>query len=334
MKEIENLREKLSSFSKEKIREQLDQWEELFRPDDECDFFRGGEEMPDFDPEQREFSSSNAWWLGELCRISYTPDHKESSRKRNEDKPDRKLILKERSSFQEIHSIHKTGNHASIFLWKSDSGKKGTVLCFRGTKKLRQWIMNMLFRPHNWERFRKPDDTDAAFVHSGFYVFFKRVWPLLQEELEQCPRPWIFTGHSLGGALATIAGIVAEPESVYTFGSPKAGNRAFADLAAEEARFYHIRNSDDIVPLLPLPDEKLGEKQFDHGGNSFWLNESGEIQGGTPDAPASNMPFPINFAFSSENLGKAPSWVRDHRIGRYCRKLQKLSVTSSGVSDH
>ncbi len=334
MKEIENLREKLSSFSKEKIQEQVAQWEKLFRPDDESEFFRDAKRMPDFDPALRGFSTSNAWWLGELCRISYTPDHKETSRNRNQGKPDRKSLLKERSSFQEIHSVHKTGNHASIFLWKSESGNEGTVLCFRGTKKLRQWIMNMLFRPHNWERFRKPGDTDAAFVHSGFYVFFKRVWPLLQEELEQCPRPWIFTGHSLGGALATIAGIVAEPESVYTFGSPKAGNRAFADLAAGDVRFYHIRNSDDIVPMLPLPDDKLGEKQFEHGGDSYWLDESGDIKEGTPDAPTAKMPFPINPEFSPDNLGKAPSWVRDHRIGQYCQKLQNTDNNYSSLSDH
>ena len=329
----DKLRQKLEE-AKLDFRRQLDEWEELFRPDEEADYFRDSDQMPEFDPGKKEFSAVNAWWLAELCRISYTPDHREAPRKWHDDKPDRKLILKERTDFEEVLSVHKTGNHASIFRWNPASGKEATVLCFRGTKKLRQWIMNMLFRPHNWERFRKPDETDAAFVHSGFYVFFKRLWPLLQEELEECPRPWVFTGHSLGGALATIAGIVAEPDMVYTFGSPKPGNRAFADLAFESISFYHIRNSDDIVPMLPLPSEKLGEREFQHGDENFWLSQSGELSSGIPENPTPNMPFPVNPGFTFDKSGSAPTWIRDHRIGQYCKKLRNPDIVSSERSDH
>lgn len=328
MKPIGELRGKLSFSAKRKTLRQVAKWKGLFRPDGQREYFRGWENMPGFDPGQENFSPSNAWWMAELCRISYTPDHRESSRKWNEDKPDRKLILEERSPFQEILSIHKTGNHAAIYRWKSESGQEGTVLCFRGTKKLRQWIMNMLFRPHNWERFRKPHESDTAFVHSGFYVFFKLVWPLLQEELERCPRPWVFTGHSLGGALATIASVVGEPDSLYTFGSPKPGNPAFAKLMPEALHYYRITNRDDVVPWLPLPDGKLGEREFDHGGEHFWLDESSTVVAGNPNAQSADKKLPFTLEFSSDKLEKPPTWIQDHLIGRYCRRLRKSSLTS------
>lgn len=328
MNPIEDIRGKLSFLSKRKIRRQTAKWKGLFRPGGEREYFRGWENMPPFDPAREEFSPSNAWWLAELCRISYTPDHKESSRKWHQNKPDRKPLLEKKSPFTEILSIHKTGNHAAIYQWQSESGKEATILCFRGTKKLRQWMMNALFRPHTWERFRKPHESDAAFVHSGFYVFFKRAWPLLEEELEQCPRPWIFTGHSLGGALATIAAVVAEPDSLYTFGSPKPGNPAFAALMPETVRFHRITNRDDIVPWLPLPDEKMEEKQFHHGGQHFWLNEAGTIVAGSPDPQSPDARLPFSLEFAPDKLKQPPTWIQDHLIGQYCRRLRKSSLTS------
>lgn len=73
------------------------------------------------------------------------------------------------------------------------------------------------------------------------------------------------TGHSLGGALATIAAmdIAAKDKlkntiSLYTFASPRVGNNTFADkfnefVSQEKLKGFRFANSEDIVPTLPFP---------------------------------------------------------------------------------
>jgi predicted lipase len=77
-----------------------------------------------------------------------------------------------------------------------------------------------------------------ASVHSGFYGAYRslqdQIFPVLREQLQLYPDAELaLTGHSLGGALATVAlpQIVFElnvslPKniSLYTFGSPRVGD--------------------------------------------------------------------------------------------------------------
>ncbi|MGH7128824.1 MAG: alpha/beta fold hydrolase, partial [Planctomycetaceae bacterium] len=71
-------------------------------------------------------------------------------------------------------------------------------------------------------------------------------------------RRLFLTGHSMGGALATLAAarldsIGAHISGVYTFGSPRVGDRAFAQ--AYHKRLGHVtyryRNNNDVFTLLP-----------------------------------------------------------------------------------
>jgi len=66
-----------------------------------------------------------------------------------------------------------------------------------------------------------------------------------------------FTGHSLGGALATICGCVVKntlPElcvSVYTYGSPRVGNKIFAKLFEAVDVSIRVVNGSDPVTTIP-----------------------------------------------------------------------------------
>ncbi len=322
-KQIRDAWAKLRFLEKRDFRRQVARWEGLFRPAPEREFFRGAENMPLPDPTTPSFHLSNAWWLAELCRLAYTPDEKEAPRKRNENKPDRSVILSERTPFEELVSVHKTGNHASVYRLSLESGAPATVLCFRGTANVRQWIANSLFRPHRWQRFRMPNEPEDASVHSGFYVLFKRMWPLILPTLEQLPRPWVFTGHSLGGALATIASSVAEPEWLITFGSPKVGNTPFGRLLDEKVRHTRIVNRHDIVPLLPAADEHLKADQFRHCGNYWWINHEGELENDSQDARTAADTVPFTKSYLASDLTRPPEWFTDHSMGQYCRKLRR-----------
>ena len=98
-------------------------------------------------------------------------------------------------------------------------------------------------------------------VHAGFLDHFNSI----KDEVEACiidypeKQEVIFTGHSLGGSCATLAGHYFSNQyptinfNVYTFGSPKVGNQTFVDeFNARVAESTRIFLEEDPVPMLPL----------------------------------------------------------------------------------
>jgi triacylglycerol lipase len=92
-------------------------------------------------------------------------------------------------------------------------------------------------------------------VHSGFLEALNEIWPALEAELQRLPgrKVW-FCGHSLGGALATLAADrFAETRGVCTFGCPLVGDAAFAEgyIARLDGRSLRYVNHRDIVTRVP-----------------------------------------------------------------------------------
>lgn len=109
-----------------------------------------------------------------------------------------------------------------------------------------------------------PGNKDVL-VHSGFLEQFRAAQPFILEVFEKNKdliETVHFSGHSLGGALATLAACYFSPIiravagckiKCHTFGSPRIGNKAFVawfDGKVDES--YRILNFKDPVPLLPL----------------------------------------------------------------------------------
>jgi len=117
-------------------------------------------------------------------------------------------------------------------------------------------------------------------VHAGFLKqyqsmrfsvmssIYKMAWKGKQKKI-------VFTGHSLGGALATLCGAVVKEEmpelhvSVYTYGSPRVGNKAFAKVFEAVDVSCRVVNGSDIITTLPFWNYKhvhgllhIGEKGF------------------------------------------------------------------------
>ncbi len=102
----------------------------------------------------------------------------------------------------------------------------------------------------------------GARFHLGFMTALAKIWdtlaPVVAEELKKEDRPLWLTGHSLGGALALLAGWrfhrqFVSVHQIYTFGAPMVGNleatKAFdRELAGKIFRYV---NSNDPVPKLP-----------------------------------------------------------------------------------
>jgi alpha-beta hydrolase superfamily lysophospholipase len=68
--------------------------------------------------------------------------------------------------------------------------------------------------------------------------------------------PLFLTGHSLGGALATLAASRWPARACYTFGAPRVGDGAFARTL--RAPLYRVVNGQDVVPRVPPASDLLG----------------------------------------------------------------------------
>ena len=93
-------------------------------------------------------------------------------------------------------------------------------------------------------------------IHSGFKEAFGRVERAIQEKINQKEfqnKPLLITGHSLGGALATIAAKKLSHEggiaACYTFGSPRVGDDEW--IANIKTPIYRLVNAADCVTMLP-----------------------------------------------------------------------------------
>ena len=142
------------------------------------------------------------------------------------------------------------------------SNEELVVLAFRGTENnwgnlndfvqsLGQWLTNT--------NFRQVIVSDSYLAHKGFYLelesVFKKITHLLHaHEVNQ--KLLIITGHSAGGALATLAGKRLFDEEgirngiVYSFSGPKVGNKNFADQYP--LPLIRVECKNDLVPFFPL----------------------------------------------------------------------------------
>lgn len=167
------------------------------------------------------------------------------------------------------------------------------VVAFRGSETpnsidgLKDWLltnaMNLLIVPEG----KLGPDFDAAGAgakfHQGFISAITEIWdPLYAEVTAQLKAKdrllWI-TGHSLGGALALLAGWLFLRKTVaihriYTFGAPMVGNREVAAAFDREfgGQIFRFVNSPDPVPLLPMMS--LVANQFAHCQTAMPLGPS------------------------------------------------------------
>ncbi len=136
------------------------------------------------------------------------------------------------------------------------------IIAFRGTEpdKLADWLVDTEIIQELWrDFFRKPD---LGRVHHGFMRNTLLVWKELLQFIADARTSrqslWI-AGHSLGGAMALIAGAAfafsecLAINGIYTYGQPRTGNRAFAVNCNKLLRAvtFRVVNNRDIVPHVP-----------------------------------------------------------------------------------
>ncbi|GEM_PF-837994 len=218
------------------------------------------------------------------------------------------------------------------------------LVAFRGTESLGDWLSNLDLASRQW-----PGHGE---LHNGFLACYERVKNLVLAEVSKGGRAkklWL-TGHSLGGALATIAAadltsahVVA---GVHTFGQPRLGDQSFQRFIEQHLpnKFFRFVNDDDIVPRIP--------PGFEHVGKLIHFDAQGRVQKAEPGVEAAEIETPplteIEFrqmqaemklvkatldthgavgteAFDASVEGLFPS-ISDHRIANYIAAIRRQTL--------
>ncbi len=147
------------------------------------------------------------------------------------------------------------------------------VLAFRGTDDVADWLINL-----NVVQI----EDHGALVHRGFSLALDAAWPritaILQSLLDRQPRKIRVTGHSLGGALATLAALRLqrmglEALETFTFGQPRVGNRVFAGQIVSP--LYRFAYYADPVRLAPFSVPRA--MHYKHAGTLKLIDAAGCI---------------------------------------------------------
>jgi hypothetical protein len=190
-----------------------------------------------FHPEDSSFNRANALYLAHASDVAY---HRAPA-----------AAARERLGLEAVAFCNKV-TRTRGFLGVCDTH---AVLAFRGSDPvtLPTWVTDVVVR-----LVERGEYTGR--VHLGFSSALKRTWAKIESILEAAEgKPLFLTGHSMGGALTVLtacrlAKMNRPPVAIYTFGSPRVGDRAFC--AGYALPTYRVVNRLDLVPEIPLASVK------------------------------------------------------------------------------
>ncbi|MFJ9948295.1 lipase family protein [Kitasatospora sp. NPDC091207] len=200
------------------------------------------------------------------------------------------------------------------------AGDHMIVTAFRGTEpqQIRDWLSDATTPP-------RPGPAGTGYVHYGFAEALTSVFPDIRDTLTELRTDdqslWL-TGHSLGGALAMLAGArlhLEEPrltaDGVYTYGQPRTCDRLLATACNKgfKERIHRFVNNNDIVPQLPPEPAYTHVDTLRYIDSSGTLRTTGLIGGFTDRAKG----------LTADPFAPASDGIRDHLLRNYITALEK-----------
>jgi len=143
-----------------------------------------------------------------------------------------------------------------------DNRSKNVFVTFRGTQTPDDWLSNIAINQtaHPWGP-----------VEEGFAKLYAQCSSAMLNAVPRTGAPKVVaTGHSLGGALSTLAAADLAINQVvvhlYNFASPRTGSPSFADTFNQKiATAWRMVNTEDLVTTVPLSTPNLGSAKPPHG---------------------------------------------------------------------
>lgn len=226
---------------------------ELFGPREDYPYFQHAARYP-FASRSTHFSVVNAGWLADCALLVYLLQEGQIT--------DR---LEAAGLSGECFGFDRAG--AQGFVAHCDAW---AVASFRGTE-VAEWqdvVADARIR-------LVPRPPHGGKIHLGFHEALSSIWPAMEDHIgkiqegRETPVPMWFTGHSLGAAMATLAADQHHgARALYTFGSPRVGDKGFRQgLAVNAYRF--VNNNDGITTIPPGPPLS----PYRHVGDLKYLDE-------------------------------------------------------------
>ncbi|MEO1621469.1 MAG: lipase family protein [Cyanobacteria bacterium J06632_3] len=188
------------------------------------------------------------------------------------------------------------GRDTQAFIFRTE---QFIVLAFRGSQEPKDWLTNVTTQLRNFTINKDGVTTLSSYkgrVHTGFFLAWTSIEKSVLTQLERWRQesltankelpPLYITGHSLGGALATMAAAALSDNGinvagVYTFGQPRVGDRTFVSQlnVLTKGKVFRFINNNDIVPHVPPPFSVLNPTRlYGHVGSAKYFDAAGSIR--------------------------------------------------------
>lgn len=283
-------------------------WKALYRPGEADNFFDMAN-PPAFQSNATRYSPINAWWLSEFSRLIYRQDADEIGERAN--LVTRKDIMR-RFGFDETHFFNRNGMQAGLINGRSERNQSFSILVFRGTNCLDNWLSNLNAIQTDWE--------NSGMVHAGFKKAFIHSWEEIQEELNRLQTPIFYAGHSLGAAMAILAAAKKPPTAAYTFGAPRVGNTSFG-YSFKKTKIFRVVNHQDIVATVPV---SMIPFEFSHVGTLHYIASNGRmIENPGVSTLLYDRSKKNNFQMKRKRFTTLPDFLADHAPVNYSAHLER-----------
>jgi triacylglycerol lipase len=167
-------------------------------------------------------------------------------------------------------------------------------------------------------------------VHSGFYFAANSVWSPMIKLMGRLWKAgdvvWV-AGHSLGGAMATLAArwVVAEKydvAGVFTFGQPRVGDNDYADNYPLDDIHYRFVNDKDFVPQVPYRWMGPGV-YYKHVGKPYIFDADGNLSRAEREWNSLVRDFASDMLVRGPGAARLPVYnFEDHALERYIERIE------------
>ena len=226
--------------------------------------------------------------------------------------------------------FYSSHNDCQVYTCKYD---KTLCISFRGTESIEDIFTDLNISRVPMDLNFPIDLKESLYVHNGFLKQFESVKLNIEQEIieyyinlnkqsnntNEDENKIIFSGHSLGGALATIASLYFKLKykelniCCITFGSPRVGCNDFVKVFNQEINSsYRFVNDNDPIPCFPTA------WRFKHVKGLHWLNKDKIIK---EMIPWRFYRFIKNLFLSFFNLG-GYNTLNDHSCDEYIKDLE------------
>ena len=224
-------------------------WDNLYRPELGATIFKHGDKP------------SEELLCAEASRLAYKKFERDSASKAEI------VDALARVGYAQVEFFSNNGTQA----FAAVDSRSSVLLAFRGTEQSPMDVATDLESlPVPW--------TAGGKVHAGFARALGKVWPQIEPWLQGHPGRSLYTGHSLGAALATLAASLRRPARLIAFGSPLVGDGAFRETLAGAAIDRYVDCCDLVCRI---PPEELG---FRHVAFPTYIDRAGNVRTGVSAA--------------------------------------------------